>query len=135
MAAVMSGRSLTEVLARCPAALRPGTQALAFHATIIGATAGLAFLALFLLLGPAIYRLLGGSGAALEQARAYSHVFFLGVPGLWLMNTAMSMLRTRYGPALSLPTTDGHELEPPNNGNVGWSANEPYTTAFVLKSR
>jgi Concanavalin A-like lectin/glucanases superfamily len=34
-----------------------------------------------------------------------------------------------------LPTTDGHELEPPNNGNVGWSANEPYTTAFVVKSR
>jgi hypothetical protein len=47
----------------------------------------------------------------------------------------MSMLRTRYGPALSLPTTDGHELEPPNNGNVSWSANEPYTTAFVVKSR
>jgi 16S rRNA (cytosine967-C5)-methyltransferase len=30
-AAVRSGRSLTEVLARCPADLRPGTQALAFH--------------------------------------------------------------------------------------------------------
>jgi hypothetical protein len=47
----------------------------------------------------------------------------------------MSMLRTKYGPALSLPTTDGHQLEPPNNGNVGWSANEPCTTAFVAKSR
>jgi hypothetical protein len=54
---------------------------------------------------------------------------------LWLQNTSMSMLRTRYGPALSLPTTDGHELEPPNNGNVSWSADEPYTTAFVVKSR
>jgi hypothetical protein len=43
---------------------------------------------------------------------------------LWLQNTSMSMLRTRYGPALSLPTTDGHELEPPNNGNVSWSAND-----------
>ncbi len=53
---------------------------------------------------------------------------------MWLQNTSMSMLRTRYGPALSLPTTDGHELEPPNNGNVSWSANEPYTTAFVVKS-
>ena len=29
--AVQSGRSLTDVLARCPAELRPGTQALAFH--------------------------------------------------------------------------------------------------------
>jgi hypothetical protein len=45
------------------------------------------------------------------------------------------MLRTRYGPALSLPTTDGHELEPRNNGNVSWSADEPYTTAFGVKSR
>jgi hypothetical protein len=54
---------------------------------------------------------------------------------VWLQNSSMSMLRTRCGPALSLPTTDGHELEPPNSGNVGWSANEPYTTAFVVKSR
>lgn len=32
LAAVRAGRSLTEVLARCPAELRAGTQALAFHA-------------------------------------------------------------------------------------------------------
>jgi 16S rRNA (cytosine967-C5)-methyltransferase len=31
VAAVRSGRSLTEVLARCPPELKPGTQALAFH--------------------------------------------------------------------------------------------------------
>lgn len=31
VAAVRSGRSLTEVLARCPVDLKPGTQALAFH--------------------------------------------------------------------------------------------------------
>lgn len=31
VAAVRAGRSLTEVLARCPAELRPGTQALSFH--------------------------------------------------------------------------------------------------------
>ena len=41
------------------------------------------------------------------------------------------MRRTRYGPALSLPTTDGHELEPPNNRNVSWSANEPYPLGFL----
>jgi hypothetical protein len=34
-----------------------------------------------------------------------------------------------------VPTTNGPELEPPNNGNVGWSANEPYTSAFVRKPR
>ena len=31
VAAVRAGRSLTDVLARCPAELRPGTQALSFH--------------------------------------------------------------------------------------------------------
>jgi hypothetical protein len=54
---------------------------------------------------------------------------------VWLQNSSMSMLRTRYGPALSLPTTDGHELEPPNNGNVSWSANEPYTTCSPRPAR
>jgi putative MATE family efflux protein len=68
-------------------------QALAFHASVIGAVAGLGFLAFFLLLGPAIYRLLGGSGGAFDQALAYSHVFFLAAPGIWLMNTFMSVLR------------------------------------------
>lgn len=68
-------------------------QALAFHATLIGAVAGIAFLALFLLLGPALYRLLGGRDGALDQALAYSNVFFLGAPAIWLMNTAMSVLR------------------------------------------
>jgi len=68
-------------------------QALAFHAAVIGALAGLVFLALFLLLGPFLYRLLGGRDGALDQALAYSHVFFLGAPGIWLMNTAMSVLR------------------------------------------
>jgi putative MATE family efflux protein len=68
-------------------------QALAFHAVVIGATAGLSFLALFQLLGPALYHLLGGRATALEEALAYSQIFFLGVPGIWLMNTAMSVLR------------------------------------------
>jgi putative MATE family efflux protein len=72
---------------------RVRAQALAFHAAVIGGGAGAAFLTLFLLLGPALYRLLGGCAGALEQALAYSNVFFLGAPGIWLMNTAMSVLR------------------------------------------
>ena len=43
----------------------------------------------------------------------------------------MSVLRIEYGAALRLPTTDGHELEPPNNRNVSWSANEPYPFGFL----
>lgn len=68
-------------------------QALAFHALVIGTVAGLAFLAVFHLLGPAIYRLLGGRGGALEQALAYSNIFFLAAPGIWLGNTMSSIIR------------------------------------------
>ena len=49
-------------------------SALAAHAVIIGASAGLAFTVLFLLAGEKIYALLGGRGPALEQAMLYSNV-------------------------------------------------------------
>ena len=43
-------------------------DALALHALVIGAVLGLAFTALFVGLGPAVYRLLGGQGPALAEA-------------------------------------------------------------------
>lgn len=67
--------------------------ALAWHAMIIGIVAGLAFLALFLALGPSIYRMLGGADETLDQALAYSNIFFVGVVGLWLANTFASVVR------------------------------------------
>jgi Na+-driven multidrug efflux pump len=53
----------------------------------------LGFTLLLLLLGPAIYRLLGGSGAALESALAYSNVIFAGAVVVWLANTFASVMR------------------------------------------
>jgi len=67
--------------------------ALARHAAVIGAAAGVFFTALFLTFGPAIYRLLGGGGPALEQALAYSNIVFLGSASIWLTNTFASILR------------------------------------------
>jgi putative MATE family efflux protein len=67
--------------------------ALAQHALLIGATAGLTFLVLFQLFGRSIYTLLGGRGGVLTEALAYSNVVFLGAPGIWLANTFASILR------------------------------------------
>lgn len=68
-------------------------RALAVHATLIGASAGLLFTAFFLSLGPSIYRLLGGQGPALQQAIAYSNVVFTGAVAVWLANTLASVVR------------------------------------------
>jgi putative MATE family efflux protein len=68
-------------------------QALALHAALIGLAAGVAFTAFFLILGPAIYRLLGGEGAALREAVAYSNMVFCGAVAIWLVNTLASVVR------------------------------------------
>lgn len=66
---------------------------LALHAVAIAIAAGLLFTAFFWLLGPAIYSLLGGRGAALEQAVLYSNTVFSGAIAVWLFNTLASVLR------------------------------------------
>ena len=43
--------------------------------------------------GPALYAALGGGGAALSQAVAYSEVAFVGSVSVWVMNTLASVLR------------------------------------------
>ena len=68
-------------------------RALGVHALCIGVAMGLAFTLLALLLGPYIYRALGGTGAALAAALAYSNVLFAGAVLTWLANTLASILR------------------------------------------
>jgi Na+-driven multidrug efflux pump len=65
----------------------------AVHAAAIGGSAGLAFLVLFLGFGREIYTLLGGRGAALEEALAFSDIAFLATPAVWLTNTFASVIR------------------------------------------
>jgi putative MATE family efflux protein len=67
--------------------------ALAQHAFLIGSTAGLFFLALYQVAGSWIYQTLGGRGAVLAEALAYSNVVFIGAPAIWLANTFASILR------------------------------------------
>jgi Na+-driven multidrug efflux pump len=66
---------------------------LAVHALWIGLAAGAVSTVLMLTLGPALYALLGGKGAALAQAVAYSQVAFCGSVGIWVLNTLASVIR------------------------------------------
>lgn len=68
-------------------------QALAMHALAIGSAAGVLYSLLFLAGGPALYRLLGGAGAVLDEAIRYSNVLFCGAVLVWLANTLASTLR------------------------------------------
>ena len=94
MSAGAMGGAVSSAVAR---ALGAGDEAraraLVFHAALIGIGAGLCFSALFLTLGPAIYRALGGSGAVLEAARGYGAMVFAGSVTVWLANTLVSTMR------------------------------------------
>ena len=68
-------------------------RALVVHATVIALAMGAAFTLLLLTAGPSIYVLLGGRGAALEAALAYSNIIFAGSALVWLGNTFASVLR------------------------------------------
>ena len=47
-------------------------------------------------------------------------------------------MRTRYGPGVSIPTTDGAEIEALADSSPNfatWEQNEPYTSALLIKGR
>ena len=68
-------------------------DALAAHAFVL--TAGVAMLssALMLTVGPMIYRAMGGRGAALDAALAYSTVVFSGAISVWMLNILGNVVR------------------------------------------
>jgi putative MATE family efflux protein len=72
---------------------REQAEAIAVHALVIALGAGVLFTVLILAGGPLLYRALGGTGAALEQALAYSAAVFSGVAAIWLMNTLANIIR------------------------------------------
>ncbi len=63
------------------------------HALAIAAAMGLAFTLLLRGFGRPVYLLLGGEGATVEQALAYSNVVFTGAIMVWFANTLASALR------------------------------------------
>jgi putative MATE family efflux protein len=63
------------------------------HALVIALAMGFLFTILVVLLGPGLYRLLGGSGETLAHALAYSNIVFGGALTVWVANTLSSVLR------------------------------------------
>jgi putative MATE family efflux protein len=68
-------------------------DALVWHAIIVNAALGIACSIPVLIFGRSLYRALGGEGASLEAALAYSNVVFAGTVLVWLLNALASVLR------------------------------------------
>ncbi|HLT79200.1 MAG TPA: MATE family efflux transporter, partial [Ferrovibrio sp.] len=94
MSAGAMGGGVSSAISRALGADDAGrAHALALHAIAIALGLSLVFTVFFLLLGPAIYRLLGGRAGALDQAVLYSNTVFGGAAAIWLFNTLASVLR------------------------------------------
>jgi len=68
-------------------------ERLALHAVVIAIAFGLLFTLVMMLVGPALYRLLGGSGEALGYAMGYSTIVFGGAMTVWLCNILANIVR------------------------------------------
>ena len=88
------GGGVSSAIAR---ALGAGDQAraesLLAHAVLLGVGLGLIFAVLMLLIGPPLYRLLGGAGAPFGYAMTYSVILFAGAPLVWVANFCAAALR------------------------------------------
>jgi putative MATE family efflux protein len=89
----MGGGVASAVARALGAGRRAEAQALAAHAVVIALVMASLFTTGLLLGGPAIYRAIGGTGAALEAAATYSRVVFGGAVVFWLLNTLGSIVR------------------------------------------
>lgn len=72
---------------------RDDADALVVHALVIHLALGLATSAVFLIFGREIYGAMGGKGASLEAALAYSNVVFVGNVLMWVANALASVIR------------------------------------------
>ena len=94
MSAGAMGGGVSSAVSRALGAGDTGrARALALHAAVIGLVVGVLYSLVFIVFGPALYRLLGGSGQVLGEAIRYSNFIFAGAVMIWLSNTLMSVLR------------------------------------------
>ena len=94
MSAGAIGGAITGAVARrLGADDRLGAEELAIHAVLLEVLLAIIFALVFLPGGRWIYGALGGSGAVLEQALAYSNVVFLGGVSMWLASALAAIVR------------------------------------------
>jgi putative MATE family efflux protein len=88
------GGGVSSAIARAiGAGRRADADALVLHSLVISIVLGLVFTGGALLLGPALYRALGGGGRALDAALTYSFFVFIGSVPIWVVNLLASALR------------------------------------------
>jgi putative MATE family efflux protein len=88
------GGGISSAIARALGARKSAeADQLVLNALFINAVLGMIFSALLLLGGPSLYRALGGSGASLDAALAYSDMVFAGAVLMWVMNALASAIR------------------------------------------
>lgn len=85
---------------------RDDADALLVHALVLAVIFGVLFTAGALLLGPSLYRALGGEGAALDAALLYSAYVFIGAIPAWVVNLLAAAMRgagnVRYPATISM---------------------------------
>ena len=88
------GGAIASAVARAIGAGRhDDASALVVHALIVAAAMAAIFASVFLIGGPAIYRLTGGSGEVLAAALEYSNALFAGALAYWVLSTLTSVVR------------------------------------------
>lgn len=94
MSAGAMGGGISSAIARALGGHRQAdADALAWHAVLIALALGAGFTAAAWVFGPSLYRLLGGQGASLANAVAYSNIVFGAAAFVWLMNSLANVLR------------------------------------------
>ncbi len=89
----MGGGVASAVARALGAGRRAEADALVVHALVIATAMAGAFTLALALAGPRLYHAMGGDGAVLAAATAYSRVLFGGALAYWLLNTLGSVVR------------------------------------------
>ena len=89
----MGGGVASAVARALGAGRRDDANRLVLHAFLIAIAMGTLFTAAALGGGPALYRVMGGTGGALEAARQYSGAIFAGAVFFWTFNTLSAVVR------------------------------------------
>jgi putative MATE family efflux protein len=89
----MGGGIASAVARALGAGRRRDADRLAAHGLLIGIAMAALFTVVLLTVGPWVYRALGGHGATLDAALAYSHVIFGGAVVFWSFNSLASVIR------------------------------------------
>ena len=94
MANSSMGGAIASAIARAIGAGRHAdASALVIHGLVIAAGMAAIFTTVLLIGGPAIYRLIGGSGEILSAALEYSNALFAGAIAYWALSTLTSVMR------------------------------------------